>query len=108
MLVIRVVLVVLAVSTPALAQTTAAPDDPKAQAFYEFMMARRLDASGDAAGSMAALRRAQQLDPDSAEIAAEMAGAHARQDQAQPDQKNFQGSTVASSISITGMSSLMG
>ena len=29
-------------------------------------------------------------------------------DQAQPDQEDFQGSTVASSISITGMSSLMG
>ncbi|MSO61806.1 MAG: tetratricopeptide repeat protein [Acidobacteria bacterium] len=83
MLLIRAVLVVLAVSTPALGQTPAAPDDAKAQAFYEFMMARRLGASGDAAGSMAALQRAQKLDPDSAEIAAEMAGAHARQDQAQ-------------------------
>lgn len=29
-------------------------------------------------------------------------------DQAQPDQEDLQGSTVASSISITGMSSLMG
>jgi hypothetical protein len=29
-------------------------------------------------------------------------------DFAQPDEKNFQGSTVASSTSITGMSSLMG
>lgn len=83
MFLIRVVLVVLAVSTPVLAQTTVAPGDAKAQAFYEFMMARRLEASGDRAASMAALQRAQKLDPDSAEIAAEMAGAHARQDQAQ-------------------------
>jgi hypothetical protein len=29
-------------------------------------------------------------------------------DQAQPNEQNVQGSTVASSISITGMSSLMG
>lgn len=83
MLVIRVVLVALAVSTPAFGQTPSAPDDPKAQAFYEFLMARRLDAAGDAAGAMAALQRAQKLDPDSAGIAAEMAGAHARQQQAQ-------------------------
>jgi cytochrome c-type biogenesis protein CcmH/NrfG len=84
---IRVVLVVLAVSTPAFAdggQTTAAPADSRAQAFYEFMMARRLEASGDTAGSMAALQRAQKLDPNSAEVAAEMAGAYARQQQAQP------------------------
>ncbi|MDP2318929.1 MAG: tetratricopeptide repeat protein [Acidobacteriota bacterium] len=88
MLVIRVVLVALAVSGPAFAsasggQTAATVDDPKARAFYEFLMARRLEAAGDSAGSMAALQRAQELDPNSAEIAAEMAGAHARQDQAQ-------------------------
>ncbi|MDP3717332.1 MAG: tetratricopeptide repeat protein [Acidobacteriota bacterium] len=86
MLVIRVVLVALAVLAPALSeggQTAAATvDDPKARAFYEFLMARRLEAAGDSAGSMAALQRAQELDPNSAEIAAEMAGAHARQDQA--------------------------
>lgn len=89
MLVIRVVLVALAVSAPALVsaseggQAAATADDPKARAFYEFLMARRLEAAGDTAGSMAALQRAQELDPNSAEIAAEMAGAHARQDQAQ-------------------------
>ena len=81
---IRAMLVALAiaVASPALAQPSAAPGSPKAQAFFEFMMARRLEASGDAAGSMAALQRAQVLDPDSADIAAEIAGAHARQDQA--------------------------
>jgi hypothetical protein len=35
-------------------------------------------------------------------------GEHHVADQAQPDQEDLQGSTVASSISITGMSSLMG
>jgi len=90
MQVIRVVLVVLAVSTSALAQPASgsageqASGDSRAQAFYEFMMARRLEASGDTAGSMAALQRAQKLDPNSAEVAAEMAGAYARQQQVQP------------------------
>ena len=82
MLVIRVALIALAVSAPAFAQT-AAQDDPKAQAFYEFLMARRLEATGDTAGSMAALQRAQNLDPGSAGIAAEMAGAYMRQEQSQ-------------------------
>jgi tetratricopeptide (TPR) repeat protein len=83
MLVIRVVVVALAVSTPVFGQTAAGPDDPKAQAFYEFLMARRLEAGGDGPGAMAALQRAQKLDPNSAEIAAEIAGAHARQEQKQ-------------------------
>ena len=80
MRVIRFVFVALAVAVPAFAQTTA-QDDPKAQAFYEFLMARRLEAGGDTAGAMAALQRAQKLDPGSAGIAAEMAGAFARQEQ---------------------------
>ena len=82
MRVIGFVVVALVVTAPAFAQT-AAQDDPKAQAFYEFLMARRLEAAGDTAGSMAALQRAQKLDPGSAGIAAEMAGAYARQEQNQ-------------------------
>ena len=82
MRVIGFVVVALVVAAPAFAQT-AAQDDPKAQAFYEFLMARRLEAAGDTAGSMAALQRAQKLDPGSAGIAAEMAGAYARQEQNQ-------------------------
>ena len=70
--------------TPALAsasgQTAAAPADPKAQALFEFLMARRLEAAGDHAGSLAALERARKLDPASAEIAAEIAGNHSRQE----------------------------
>ena len=62
-------------------QTAATPAAPsRAQAFYEFMMARRLDAAGDHAGALAALERAQQLDPEAAEIVAEMAALHSRQD----------------------------
>ncbi len=58
------------------ARCRAAP--PRAQAFYEFMMARRLDAAGDEAGALAALERAQQLDPESAEIVAELAAYYSR------------------------------
>lgn len=63
------------------AATPAAP--PRAQAFYEFMMARRLDAAGDEAGALAALERAQQLDPESAEIVAEIAAFYSRQSKAE-------------------------
>ena len=54
--------------------------DPKAQALYEFMMARRLEAAGDDAGALAALERAQQARSRSpAEISAEIAGYYFRQ-----------------------------
>ncbi len=42
------------------------------------MMARRLEAAGDAPGALAALERAKKLDPQSAEISAEIAGYYAR------------------------------
>lgn len=75
----RAALVLVVTAAPALAQTAGvAPSDPKAQALYEFMMARRLEAAGDAAGSLAALERAKKLDPQSGEISAEMAGYYFR------------------------------
>jgi tetratricopeptide (TPR) repeat protein len=80
MIVARVVLLALLAASPVSAQTGTAPAAPsRAQAFYEFMMARRLDAAGDEAGALAALERAQQLDPESAEIVAEMAAYYSRQ-----------------------------
>ena len=76
----RAVLVLLITAAPALAQTTAAPaQDPKAQAFFEFMMARRAEAAGDSTGALAGLERARKLDPASAEISAEIAGFYFRQ-----------------------------
>jgi tetratricopeptide (TPR) repeat protein len=73
------ILLVLSV-VPAMSQTAAAPpSDPKAQAMFEFMMARRLESSGDGAGALAALERARKLDPQSAEISAEIAGYYFRQ-----------------------------
>ena len=64
----------------AVASQTAAvqPSEPKAQALYEFMMARRLEAAGDAPGALAALERAKKLDPQSGEISAEIAGYYVR------------------------------
>ena len=61
-------------------QTAAPAADPKAQALFEFLMARRMEAAGDTAGALAALERARKLDPASAEIAAEIAGNYSRQD----------------------------
>jgi tetratricopeptide (TPR) repeat protein len=78
---VRVVFLVtlaLGVAAPLWAQT-AAPALPQAQAYFEFMLARRLEAQGDSAGALAALERARSLDPRSAEILAELAGFHARQ-----------------------------
>lgn len=78
------VLLAIAV-TPAWGQTVAsASPDPKAQAMYEFLMARRLEAAGDGSGALAALERARKLDPQSAEISSEVAGYYFRQNRA-PD-----------------------
>ncbi|MEW6322928.1 MAG: tetratricopeptide repeat protein [Acidobacteriota bacterium] len=64
------------------AAQAAAPAVPRAQAYYEFLLARRLESQGDLAGALAALERAATLDPTSAEIQAEMAAYHARQNDA--------------------------
>lgn len=74
------VLVAVTLASPSFSQTAAAPaDDPKAQALFEFLMARRAESEGDNAGALAALERARKLDPNSAEISAEIAGFHSRQ-----------------------------
>lgn len=45
-----------------------------ANSYFEFVMARRLEAEGDVAGALAALQRAAAADPKSASIRAEIAG----------------------------------
>jgi tetratricopeptide (TPR) repeat protein len=79
----RVALVIglfLAGSGLSLAQpATAAPPDTRAQAYFEFMLARRLESQGNEAGALEALKRAIVLDPKSAELHAELAGYYARQ-----------------------------
>jgi tetratricopeptide (TPR) repeat protein len=77
---VRAALVLLVTAGSAFGQATAAaPLDPKAQAQYEFMMARHLEATGDNAGALASLERARKLDPQAAEIPAEIAGYYHRQ-----------------------------
>lgn len=49
-------------------------------AYFEFLMARRLEALGDQAGALAALERAASADPKSAEVRAEIAAFQLRRD----------------------------
>jgi len=70
------VLTALTIGTPltALAQ---APTDT----YYEFLLARRLEADGDVKGARAALERAAAADPKSAEVRAEIAALHLRRNE---------------------------
>jgi tetratricopeptide (TPR) repeat protein len=77
---VLVFVLLLMTGAPALAQTPST--GTVGQAYFEFMMARRLETQGDNAGALAALRRAIALDPKSAELHAELAGFHARQNNA--------------------------
>src|SRR5688572_32917811 len=56
---------VLSLAGAAAAQST--------DAYFEFLMARRLESQGDQAGALAALERAAAADPMSAEVRAEIA-----------------------------------
>jgi tetratricopeptide (TPR) repeat protein len=58
---------------------TATPSPPAAQAYFEFLLARRLEGQGDETGALEALKRAIALDPKSSELHAELAGLYARQ-----------------------------
>ena len=61
------------------AQTATTQPDARSQAYFEFMLARRLESQGNETGALEALKRAIALDPKSAELQAELAGFHARQ-----------------------------
>ena len=87
----RLALVIVGLCLPASSVWAQAPDARSAtavqpsggsEAYYQFLLARRLDADGDHAGALAALERARTLDPGSAEIPAEIAAHHARQNRA--------------------------
>jgi tetratricopeptide (TPR) repeat protein len=58
---------------------TSATNDTRGQAYFEFLLARRLEAQGDDKGALEALKRAIELDPKSGELHAELAGMYARQ-----------------------------
>lgn len=68
--------------TPAGAVAVAAPPPANPAAMYEFLLARRAEASEDLKGAESALLRAIGLDPRSAELQAELAGFYARQNRA--------------------------
>lgn len=55
--------------------------------YFEFLMARRLDAQGDAAGALAALQRAAALDTTSATIRAEIAAFQMRRNRPEDAEK---------------------
>jgi tetratricopeptide (TPR) repeat protein len=68
------------VAPPVQAQT--APPDSAAKtgdAYAQFMLGRRLETADDIAGAIAAFKRATQLDPQSSDIVAELAGLYMRQ-----------------------------
>ncbi|NOT25145.1 MAG: tetratricopeptide repeat protein [Acidobacteria bacterium] len=63
----------LSVGTAAAAQTS--------EAYYQFLMAQRLEGLGDQAGALAALNRAAAADPKSSGVRAEIASFHLRRNQ---------------------------
>jgi tetratricopeptide (TPR) repeat protein len=71
-----VLMLVGALALPAMAGAQGTSD-----AYFEFLMARRFEAAGDAAGAQAALERATRADPRSSEIWAELAAFHLRRSQ---------------------------
>ena len=70
------VFVALVVFAPARAQAQGSAD-----AYFEFLMARKLEAEGNNPGALAALQRAAAADPSSAEIRAEIASYYLRRNQ---------------------------
>jgi tetratricopeptide (TPR) repeat protein len=58
----------------------AASAQTNADAYYDFLMARHLEAAGDSRGAQAQLERAVAADPKSAEVRAELAAFHLRRD----------------------------
>jgi tetratricopeptide (TPR) repeat protein len=79
-------LLVFLAAGPSAAQPSGAAAPPKrpanAAAMYEFLTARRAEAKEDVSGAEAALQRAVALDPESAELRAELAAFFARQNRA--------------------------
>src|SRR5512145_1845988 len=75
---VLVVVVAQAVPSPG-AHKAARPSGVTAQAYYQFMLGRHLESDGEIDRAIAAYREAARLDPDAAEVRAELAGLFARQ-----------------------------
>jgi tetratricopeptide (TPR) repeat protein len=70
--------------TPAPRSTQAAPTaDRSAEAYAQFMIGHRLAENDDAAGAIAAYKRAMELDPTAADIPAELAALYLQTDKVQ-------------------------
>jgi tetratricopeptide (TPR) repeat protein len=65
---------------PAAAQTASADPAARAgEAYSQYMLGRHLETTDDIAGAISAFKRASQLDPQSSDIVAELAGLYMRQ-----------------------------
>jgi tetratricopeptide (TPR) repeat protein len=60
-------------------QATADPSARAGEAYSQFMLGRHLESADDVPGAIAAFKRASQLDPQSADVVAELAGLYMRQ-----------------------------
>ena len=86
---VAVVVPVLAVvglganAAPARAQSAQSATDRIAEAYDQFLLAQRLEDDDDADGAIAAYRRAMTLDPQAADIVAELANLYMRQNRSQ-------------------------
>jgi tetratricopeptide (TPR) repeat protein len=91
------VLTALIIGTPlsALAQS---PTDT----YYEFLLARRLEADGDVKGARAALDRAAAADPKSAEIRAEIASLHLRRNERAEAEKQAKAALAIDDKNVEG------
>ena len=84
----RILLVLLSLAIlPAPAAAVQAAQSPQrgtsdADAYYLFLLARQLEKDGDVKEAIATLQRAIRLEPDSAELRAELASVYARQNMA--------------------------
>jgi tetratricopeptide (TPR) repeat protein len=87
------VLAAVLLPSAALAQ---GPGDP----YFEFLMARRLESQGDAAGALAALTRAAAADSRSAEIRAEIAALQLRQNRADAAEKAAREALVIDEMNV--------
>jgi tetratricopeptide (TPR) repeat protein len=99
-------------AAPARAQAAASPTDRIAEAYTQFLLAQRFEDDDDADGAIAAYRRAMALDPQSADIVAELANLYMRQNRSQDattaaesalkiDPKNSQAHLVLGTIYAT-------
>jgi tetratricopeptide (TPR) repeat protein len=73
---------------------------PGSDPYWEFLNARRLESQGDVKGALAALERAAAADPASAEIRAEIASLHMRQNQFEAAEKAAREALSRSETSI--------